>query len=58
MKYKNNFINMRYSKQIAAKVNVRIPKEVREALLELGWNEFGIYEAVLEAILEAEKEKK
>jgi len=49
---------MRYSKQIAAKVNVRIPKEVREALLELGWNEFGIYEAVLEAILEAEKEKK
>lgn len=45
----------RYTQEIGDKIDTLIPKKVREALHEYGWNELGIYEAVKQAIKEVKK---
>jgi hypothetical protein len=45
----------RYSQQLADEVDKVIPFKVREALRNHGWNEFGIYEAVKDAIKKVKK---
>ncbi len=46
----------KYTKEVAEKVDAKIPEEVRAALHKYGWNELGIYEVVKKAIAEVKKE--
>lgn len=47
-----------YSNAVCAVTRKAIPFEILEAMGRLGWNEFGVYEVVLDALKDERKKAK